>query len=478
MKFLFTLLLLISFLPSQANAFCGFYVAKADASLFNEASKVVMARHDNRTVMTMANDFKGDTKDFAIVIPVPTVIKKSQVNIGDSKIIDHIDSYTAPRLVEYHDSDPCQQIFKREMMAMSMADGAAAPRKLQKSAKKLGVKIEESYTVGEYDILILSAEQSDGLFKWLNQEGYTLPKGADKVLRSYIKQDMKFFVAKANLKEFEKTGYTYLRPLQVAYESEKFMLPVRLGTLNAKGPQDLLLFTLTKNGRVEPTNYRTTKIPTGDEIPTFIADEFGEFYKAMFDKEVKKEKMKTVMLEYAWDMSWCDPCAADPVPNKDLKKMGAWWIDQGYTGKPRPRVAPVQPSPNGTSWPAPQPRIFLPPKGGAVNVFVTRMHVRYTADSFPEDIMLQTTDDRKNFQGRYVMRHPFKPSNKNGAQCEAAGAYYAGLQKRFDKEAKTLAKLTGWDVNEIRTKMEKNGQSFKDLPKGSDNPWWENMWNE
>ncbi len=465
MKILFVLLAIVSFLPTQAHAFCGFYVAKADASLFNEASKVVLARHDDRTVMTMANDFKGDTKDFAIVIPVPTVIKKSQVNVGDSKIIDHIDAYTAPRLVEYHDSDPCQQMYRREMMTMSMADGAAAPRVLQKSAKKLGVKIEESYTVGEYDILVLSATQSGGLFKWLNQEGYKLPKGAEKVLKSYIKQDMKFFVAKVNLKKFEKTGYTYLRPLQVAYESSKFMLPVRLGTLNSKGPQDLLLFTLTKNGRVEPTNYRTTKIPTGDEIPLYVADEFGEFYKAMFSKAVEKENMKTVMLEYAWNMAWCDPCAADPVPNKDLKKMGAWWIGQNHYNKPTPRPMPGQP----------MPHIMPPPsKGGAVDVFVTRMHVRYTADSFPEDIMLQTTDDKKNFQGRYVMRHPFKGE----AQCEAAGTYYEGLKKRFDKEAKTLANLTGWNVNDIRAKMAKNGQSFKDLPKGSDNPWWENMWNE
>lgn len=462
-KIIFTLLTLLVFIPTNAHAFCGFYVAKADASLFNEASKVVIARHDNRTVMTMANDFKGDTKDFAIVIPVPSVITKSQVNIGDSKIIDHIDAYTAPRLVEYHDSDPCQQMYMERMMKssapMAMADGGGGGNA---TAKALGVTIEESYTVGEYDILILSAKESDGLNKWLNQEGYKLPKGAEKVLGSYIKQDMKFFVAKVNLKNFEKSGFTYLRPLQVAYESEKFMLPVRLGTLNAKGPQDLLLFTLTKNGRVEPTNYRTTKIPTDNEIPLFVANEFGDFYKAMFDKAVKKENMKTVMLEYAWDMGWCDPCAADPIPTKDLRKMGVWWADQGYDQPPV------------VGRPVPMQRRIMPPQGGPVDAFITRMHIRYTADSFPEDIMLQTTDDKTNFQGRYVMRHPFK----GNAQCEAAGAYYSGLKDRFETEAKTLANLTGWDVNDIRRKMEKNGQSFNIKEDIKNEPWWENMWNE
>ena len=57
---------------------------------------------------------------------------------------------------------------------------------------------------------------------------------------------MRFFVARVNLKEQAKLGFTYLRPLQVAYESPKFMLPIRLGTVNANGPQELFVFALTR----------------------------------------------------------------------------------------------------------------------------------------------------------------------------------------------------------------------------------------
>lgn len=462
-RFLFLVLTFITFSATQAQAFCGFYVAKADADLFNEASKVVMTRHENRTVMTMANDFKGEVEDFAIVIPVPAIIKKSQVNVGETKIIDHLDAYTAPRLVEYYDPDPCQQVYAERMMMKSASPMAAMSADASGArAEALGVTIEESYTVGEYDILILSAKQSDGLLKWLNQEGYKLPKGANKILNSYIKQDMKFFVAKVNLDEFESSGYTYLRPLQVAYESEKFMLPIRLGTLNSKGTQDLLLFTLTKKGRVEPTNYRTTKIPTGEEIPLFVADEFGEFYKAMFAQQVKKENMKTVMLEYAWNMAWCDPCAADPIPNDDLRKLGVWWVE-----KPRPSPRPV-PMRGGRA------QRIMPPQGGPVDAYVTRMHVRYDAESFPEDIMLQVTEDSQNFQGRYVMRHPWTGE----ANCQTADSYYQSLRERFQKEARTLSSLTGWEIGMIHRKMEENGQSFDVKANIDDSPWWEQMWNE
>ena len=65
---------------TTAQAFCGFYVSRADTSLYNEASQVVLVRDENRTVITMANDFQGETKDFAVVIPVPTFIERECAN--------------------------------------------------------------------------------------------------------------------------------------------------------------------------------------------------------------------------------------------------------------------------------------------------------------------------------------------------------------------------------------------------------------
>ena len=51
---------IVAWSAPTALGFCGFYVAKADTKLFNKASQVVLVRDGDRTVMTMANDFKGD----------------------------------------------------------------------------------------------------------------------------------------------------------------------------------------------------------------------------------------------------------------------------------------------------------------------------------------------------------------------------------------------------------------------------------
>jgi len=418
MKKLLPFLVFPTLLPlfaPPALGFCGFYVAKADSKLFNKASQVVLVRDGKRTVMTMANDYQGDPKEFAIVIPVPTVVKKDAVQVADKALIDHVDAYSAPRLVEYFDEDPCRMMeFKSVAAAPS---GGSRPAKHDDGAKALGVKIEASYSVGEYDILILSAEQSGGLETWLTENGYKIPKGAAEVLGSYIKQNMKFFVAKVNLARHEAEGFTYLRPLRVEFSTPKFMLPIRLGTVNANGPQELFIYTLTRKGRVETTNYRTIKLPSDAEVPLFVRDDFPRFYRDLFARAVRREEMRTLFTEYAWDTGWCDPCAADPLTSDELRKLGVTWA--GGKGSDRPDEG---------------------------KVFLTRLHLRYDREHFPEDLVFQETGDTATFQGRYIMRHPWKGK----PTCDAAKEYLAKQPKAREAEAQNLARLTGWNIDTIR----------------------------
>ena len=104
---IFTFLINLFLWSTDASAFCSFYVGKADTKVFNRAFEVVIARHDNKTVITMANDFKGDTKEFAMVVPVPAVLEKDQIHVGDPAVLKHLADYSAPRVVEYFDENPC-----------------------------------------------------------------------------------------------------------------------------------------------------------------------------------------------------------------------------------------------------------------------------------------------------------------------------------------------------------------------------------
>ena len=82
---------------------------------------------------------------------------------------------------------------------------------------------------------------------------------------------------------------------------------------------------------------------------------------------------------------------------------------------------------------------------------VTRIHVRYAPDTFPEDLVFQETGDREKFQGRYVLRHGWKGSAE---ECSAAS---------------TLADLTGWPLADIRNKMQLSTTTKPEK-------WWERLW--
>ena len=426
---------IVSIQPAQA--FCGFYVAKADTNLYNQASQVIIARDGERTVLTMANDYQGEVKDFALVVPVPVILKEEQVHVNNPKILSRLDSFSAPRLVEYFDSNPCEvRMFEDNALFKAVPQSASLEsRFLRKNS--LGVTIEEQFTVGEYDILILSAKESDGLETWLTQNGYKIPPGAKKILQPYIRQNMKFFVAKVNLKEYDERGFEQLRPLSIAYESPKFMLPIRLGMVNAKKEQDLIVYLLSPQGQTELTNYRTVKIPSNQDIPEFVKGEFKDFYTSMFQKSYEQENKQVAFLEYAWDMGSCDPCSAEPLTREELKQAGVFWLNSSSRN----------------------------PRSTRNNVFITRLHVRYTGDKFPEDLKFQATGNRQLFQGRYVIRHPYTGT----MTCSAADEYQRSVRDRQERSAQNLASLTGWNINDIRNKVK--FVDFKPIP------WWRNLWN-
>ncbi|MEO0647417.1 MAG: DUF2330 domain-containing protein, partial [Cyanobacteria bacterium J06650_10] len=319
--------------------------------------------------------------------------------------------------------------------------------------------IEEQFSVGEYDILILSAEESEGLETWLRQNDYRLPEEASNVLAPYIRQNMKFFVAKVNLEEFEESEFQQLRPLQIEYESPRYMLPIRLGMLNAEAEQDLVVYVLSPTGRAELINYRTVNIPTNEELPLFVQDEFGDFYSEMFQRSYESTGKEVAFLEHAWDSSNCDPCSATPLTAQELKDAGAFWIESTSSGSsPRGK----QRNPN--------------------RAFITRLHVRYSRDNFPEDLMFHSTGNQQLFQGRYVTRHPYAGNidcaarfSESSAEREALSAsransnspseevvatlieqgeaYNKALAARFERESQTLSKLTGQSVQTIRQRI-------------------------
>lgn len=403
-------------------SFCGIYVSKSDGTLKNKASQVILVRDGAKTMVTMYNDFKGNAKDFAMVVPVPVVLQKKDIRVVDQAIFQKLNDYSAPRLVEYFDQNPCNmynelQSAKTENVEFKdvTAKGSALLR------KKLGVKIEAQYLVGEYDILILSAKESNGLKTWLLQNGYKIPEAAEEVLEPYIKSNLKFFVAKVNQQhQNKKIAGNFLRPIQISFSSAKFILPIRLGMANGDGDQDLIVYSFTKKGRIECVNYRNVEMPTGNNIPLFVQDNFDQFYGKVFSRKWYKEGKNIGLLEYAWDVSpanyvKCDPCVGNPPNQQDLVQAGVWWLGNN---------------------PADYSDVD---ENGSNRTFFSRLHFRYNRNSFPQDLVFQVTPNTTAFQARYVVTHPAT----GDFNCDAGRKYLTDLKNRRKQELRELVTLTG-----------------------------------
>jgi hypothetical protein len=210
---------------------------------------------------------------------------------------------------------------------MAKGRAAAAPAPVAAAAAALGadlgVRVEAEFTVGEYEVVVLSALDSGGLDTWLHQNGYKIPDGAEPLLRPYVAKAMKFFVAKVNASKVKfEGGQAVLSPLRFHYDADDFSLPVRLGMLSSDGKQELVVHLLGRGKRYEVANYPNVTIPTNYDVAEEARERFGPFYAALFDATMEKHP-GAVVTEYAWDAQSCDPCPGPTLQPSDLLTLGA-----------------------------------------------------------------------------------------------------------------------------------------------------------
>ena len=324
----------------EAAAFCGFYVSGADGKLFNDATQVVLMREGTRTVLAMQNDYKGPVQDFAMVVPVPVVLQKENVKTLSRALFDKVDTLSAPRLVEYWEQDPCPK-GGNGLLALAGAGGGGGRGTglagIGGGTGEAAVKIEAQFEVGEYEIVILSAQDSGSLDAWLRTNKYKIPDNAEPALKPYVAAGSKFFVAKVNASKVKfEDGRAHLSPLRFHYDTDTFQLPVKLGMLNSSGTQDLIVNVIAPSGqRYAVANYPEAVIPTNLDVAETARGSFAAFYASLFDKTLEANP-GAVVTEYAWGAQSCDPCpgAVQGLTTEDLVALGADVLPSAKMGPP------------------------------------------------------------------------------------------------------------------------------------------------
>lgn len=304
-------------------------------SLSFDTAQVVIVREGNRTTFSVSINPQGEGQGFALVMPVPEILEESEVRTLDGSIFATLDGYTAPR----HVTD------------------AGCPRDSSYSSSDSGdvdtdsdVDVVAEYLVGEYLITILDSNDADALGLWLDTNGYYLAPGAEPILAEYIDAGSYFMTAKV-ADEAAMADGTPLSPLQIAYDSPMFAIPIRLATLNSPGEQDMVIYTIVDqaDGEVGISNYPSFEVPDSCVWGDPSTDDFATFYDALYRDAWTEVDDAAWAVEFSGGPYDCNPCTG-------VYPDGDQLADLGFTGN-------------------------------FDDHYMTRLHMRYTAAQAYQDLV-------------------------------------------------------------------------------------------
>jgi hypothetical protein len=331
-------------LVSPAAHACPTIATGTNQALTYDVARTAIVRQNGRVTFTVSINPEGQSQDFALVLPVPALLQESDIAVLDGEVFGRLDGYTG--LLTMADAGCIQTDYATE-------DGGGGDGGGDDGGGSGGVTVEAEYLVGDYEVAILSATESDGLFTWLADNGYQLAEPTIPVLEDYIDQGMFFMTARVAAEATVADG-TPLPPLQVGYDSEAFSIPIRLAARNSPGEQDMLIYAITDQselgGRVAISNYSEFTIPDKCIWGDPATDDFMEFYETEFRPLWADAGFAAWTTEWAGAWGSCSPCSGTNLTEEDLDALGF--------------------------------------EGGLEAHFLTRLHVRYTPDTATQDLML------------------------------------------------------------------------------------------
>jgi hypothetical protein len=405
LKILLQIIIIILINTIPAYSFVGVFLSDNGSKITTHNSRVVVARQGQKTILTFTSDFQTHVKNFILLVPVPSNIKNTQIHTVDYTLINNLETYTSPRLIEYINYDPCNpKTLQRPPIVTNQSYTTID------MDKAIGLTSKTLPTTTDHNFIILTSKESTGIDVWLQKYGYPLPTQYEHVIKQYIKDNMKFIVVEVRNHD---DNVSQLAPIQIEYESEHFSIPIKIGTLNSPTGrnQDMLLFILSNEGEVSPENYKVKNMPGDVDLPISVVGQFDNFYNKFVHK-IFAAHPDIIRKEYAWPINACKPCTSSPISISDLQKLGVFWYHLPEAGKVG-LVAPFS------------------------AIYVTRFHTQYNPEygeyTLANNIIFKETNNREEYQTFFNIKHPLAST-----QSSCKDKYYTELKKAEEQQNKNL----------------------------------------
>ena len=311
--------------PAPAHAFGGLLVAGGGGGVERTNAEVLLARRGARTVMSVSLSYRGGQQGAALLLSVPADFELTQAKTLPRQLFDRLDLVTAPLASEYWEQDPCYRAPKQGTKSFEFGEAemelSAAPGSLTSLFQP---KADTSFISGEYDLTLLSPEESRAPAAWLSARGYALPDGGAEALAALGAQGRRLLVAAVDPKRVKRdaAGGVTLSPLRVELDpAEALALPARLALTGAGAPLDATVYVLSPEGRHEPSTAPSAPLPSNLEVAPMPLDALAGLHARLVEDALGRQG-KAAVTERAWAAGACDPCVAPALTEVELKTLG------------------------------------------------------------------------------------------------------------------------------------------------------------
>lgn len=199
---------LLSFNLAQAD---GIFIPFEKEDLYESHQSALIVFDDNSEELYLNVGYQGGADKFVWIVPTPSLPKVTE---APSALFVELHEITKPNVrydSNYKNSWGLTDIF---------ADG-----------EKVIVHSKEK--IGSYEVSVLSAEGSEGLYKWLTVNKYQVPEEAKELLDWYINKNW-FFTAM----KIDEDNNKELHPIKLSFKTDNIIYPLKITQFSTLSADD------------------------------------------------------------------------------------------------------------------------------------------------------------------------------------------------------------------------------------------------
>ncbi|MCB0034950.1 MAG: DUF2330 domain-containing protein, partial [Anaerolineales bacterium] len=243
-KLLLLCCLLLSAALAQPVAACGGFFCQT-SPVDQAAERIIFAKNDDGTITTIVQiDYTGSAPDFSWILPIPTPITADDIEVPE---------FADEAFTELHRLTDVQVIAPERPSCterFELFDGDVVMESAVPSEADSSVEIFAQGEVGPFGFVVIGSEDPDALITWLRDNEYRVDPPMEPLIDVYVEEQMVFLAMRLLPEETADS----ISPVQITYEAEKPMIPLRL-TAVAANPNMGVFVWIFGDAPAVPENY-------------------------------------------------------------------------------------------------------------------------------------------------------------------------------------------------------------------------------